>query len=58
MRYKVNYFSIPDYANLRKEMREWCEVNVGEFLIHWRFRNGNWCFRYKKDYVFFLLRWK
>jgi len=58
MRYKVDYHSVPNYATQRKEMREWCEANVGQFSIHWKFSNFKWYFRFKKDYVFFLLRWK
>jgi hypothetical protein len=57
MRYKVDYHSIPDSANRRKEMSDWCHECVGDKWIHWKFKNWKWHFRFKKDYALFLLRW-
>lgn len=57
MRYKVSYYTVPQFASKRQEMIDWCWATFGTAHITWKFKNWNWCFRYKKDYTMFLLRW-
>ena len=41
--------------NLAAEIIEWCIIMYGK--SNWDYYLHTWRFRYKKDYVTFLLRW-
>lgn len=55
-KYKKSYHSFPRYYDNADAMKEWCETN---FPGNWAFTKQGWYwrFRYKKDYLTFLLRW-
>lgn len=56
LRHKVDYHSVPNFKENREEMIEWCREQFGS--RNWALYRFLWRFRYKKDYAYFLLRWK
>ena len=53
-KYKHHYHKTINYYEKFEPMKEWCREQFGD---NWAFRGWIWRFRYKKDYVLFLLRW-
>lgn len=56
-RYKVKHTEIPNFFARRLEITQWCIANVGEPTITWSYNSFTYRFRFKKNYVTFLLRW-
>ena len=58
-RYKVEYRNIPNFMERRVEVIQWCKDNLGAENINLTWTSYAWKmrFRFKKDYVLFLLRW-
>jgi hypothetical protein len=58
-RYKVDHNTVTTsvYDIKQREIVNWCLENIGDPLITWRCYSMKWHFRFKKDYLLFLLRW-
>lgn len=53
-KHKHSYYSVPNFKANLDDMRVWCQNN---FANNWEMYNHTWRFRFKKDYMLFLLRW-
>jgi hypothetical protein len=57
-RYKHQPIPLPPDEQ-RRAMHQWCLDNFGSYhtTFVWKYSAYTWRFRFKKDYVAFLLRW-